>query len=188
VADVERVGGGARIAVTGKRAKRSGRVETVAIVVFALVLGAFGASTWMRHVGPRTPSPAATVGDSLAPPPVERARIRVQVRNGSGIPGAALEVTEFLREGGFDVVDFGNAEEFDEPRTIVIDRVGAPDRAREVAAALRGVPIRSAVDTTLYLDVTVLVGRDALGLLSGGDGEDERGWRTWLGRLRGVWR
>jgi hypothetical protein len=97
-------------------------------------------------------------------------------------------VTEYLRDAGFDVVDFGNAEEFDEPRTVVIDRVGAPHRAREVAAALRGVPIRSAVDTTLYLDVTVLVGRDAPRLLSGGDGEEERGWRGWLRRLRGVWR
>ena len=186
------MGGGARIAMTAKREKRSGRgggrIETAAIVVFALVLGAFGASTWMRHVGPQTRSPLASAGDSLAPPPVERERIRVQVRNGSGIPGAAAEVTEFLRDAGFDVVDFGNAEEFDEPRTVVIDRVGAPDRAREVAAALRGVPIRSAVDTTLYLDVTVLVGRDAPGLLSGGDVEEDRGWREWLGRLRGVWR
>ena len=186
------MGGGARFAVTAKREKRSarggGRIETAAIVVFALVLGAFGASTWMRHVGPQAPSPLASTGDSLAPPPVERARIRVQVRNGSGIPGAAAEVTEFLRDAGFDVVDFGNAEEFDEPRTVVIDRVGAPDRAREVAAALRGVPIRSAVDTTLYLDVTVLVGRDAPDLLSGGDAEEDGGWRAWLGRLRGVWR
>jgi hypothetical protein len=186
------VGVGARIAVTAKRAKRGGRgggrLETAAIVVFALVLGAFGASTWMRHVGPQTPSPGASSGDSLAPPPVERARIRVQVRNGSGIPGAAADVTEFLRDAGFDVVDFGNAEEFNEPRTVVIDRVGAPARAREVAAALRGVPIRSAVDTTLYLDVTVLVGRDAPDLLAGGDGEPERGWRGWLDRVRGVWR
>lgn len=178
--------------MTAKREKRSGRsggrVETVAIVVFALVLGAFGASTWMRHVGPQTQSPLVSTGDSLAPPPVERARIRVQVRNGSGIPGAAAEVTEFLRDAGFDVVDFGNAEEFDEPRTVVIDRVGAPDRAREVAAALRGVPIRSALDTTLYLDVTVLVGRDAPGLLSGGDMEKDRGRWEWLHRLRGVWR
>lgn len=175
--------------MTARRAKRGGgRLETAAIVLFALVLGAFAASTWMRHVGPRTPSPAAPAGDSLAHPPVERARIRVQVRNGSGIPGAAAEVTEFLREAGFDVVDFGNAEVSDEPRTVVIDRVGAPARAREVAAALRGVPIRSAVDTTLYLDVTVLVGRDAPGLLSGSDGESESGWRGWLERLRGVWR
>lgn len=172
----------------GTRSRGGGRLETAAITLFAVVLGAFAASTWMRHVGPRTPSSAILAGDSAAPPPVERTRIRVQVRNGSGIPGAAADVTEYLRSAGFDVVDFGNAEEFDEPRTLVIDRVGAPERAREVAAALQGVPIRSAIDTSLYLDVTVLVGRDAPALLSGGGGEEESGWREWLRRLRGVWR
>ena len=167
---------------------RGGGLVTAAIVLFALLLGAFAASTWMRHVGRQAPSAIAPAVDSIAAPPVERARIRVQVRNGSGIPGAAAEVTEYLRDAGFDVVDFGNAEEFDEARTVVIDRVGAPARAREVAGALQGVPIRSAIDTTLYLDVTVLVGRDAPGLLSQASGEEESGWRGWLRRLRGVWR
>ena len=112
----------------------------------------------------------------------------MQVRNGSGIPGAAAQVTEYLREAGFDVVDFGNAEEFDEPRTVVIDRIGARDRAIEVAAALRGVPIRSEVDTSLYLDVTVLVGRDAEALIEGGPAgrRDTPGWRRWMRRLRGL--
>jgi hypothetical protein len=154
-------------------------------VFFALVLGAFAASTWMGHVGDRGPGRPATSRDSLAPPPVERARIRVEVRNGSGIPGAAADVTEYLRQAGFDVVDFGNAEEFDQPQTVVIDRVGVPGPAREVAAVLRGVPIRSGVDTTLYLDVTVLVGRDAPALLDGGaGGAGGNRWDRWLRRLR----
>jgi hypothetical protein len=180
----------ARKASARKRSSRTGCLETAAIVVFALVLGAFAASTWMRHVGGegsgRRP-PAAVPADTVPRPSIERARIRVQVRNGSGIPGAAAQVTEYLRESGFDVVDFGNAEEFDEPRTVVIDRVGARDRALEVAAALRGVPIRSEVDTSLYLDVTVLVGRDAEELIEGGSGSrDTPGWRRWLRRLRGL--
>lgn len=167
----------------------SGRLETVAIVFFALVLGAFAASTWMRHAGRERAPAAPSTPDSLAPPPVERARIRVEVRNGSGIPGAAADVTAYLRGAGFDVVDFGNAEEFDVTRTTVIDRVGVPERAREVAAALRGVPIRSGPDSTLYLDVTVLVGRDAPGLLSaGGEEEGDSRWQRWLDRVRDIWR
>ena len=173
------------------RGRSSGCLETAAIVVFALVLGAFAASTWMRHIGGRDTgrsAPAAEPADSASRPSLERARIRVQVRNGSGIPGAAAQVTEYLRDAGFDVVDFGNAEEFDEPRTLVIDRVGARDRALEVAAALRGVPVRSEVDTSLYLDVTVLVGRDAEAILEGGSSgsRDTPGWRRWLRRLRGL--
>ena len=181
----------ARKASTRGWVSRTGCLETAAIVVFALVLGAFAASTWMRHVGGRDAgeqAPAAETADSLSRPSLERARIRVQVRNGSGIPGAAAQVTEYLREAGFDVVDFGNAEEFDEPRTVVIDRIGARDRAIEVATALRGVPIRSEVDTSLYLDVTVLVGRDAEAVLEGGSAGsgDTPGWRRWLRRLRGL--
>lgn len=179
----------ARRASAGKKsALRAGCLETAAIVVFALVLGAFAASTWMRHVGGEEGRPPTVEnGDSLSPPPVERARIRVQVRNASGIPGAAAHITEFLRDAGFDVVDFGNAEEFDRSKTIVIDRLGSPGRAREVAAALQGVPIQSAIDTTLYLDVTVMVGRDAPGLVDGAVTEGGgSGWRGWLRRLRAL--
>lgn len=177
-----------RVPARKSRSRAGGCLETAAIVVFALVLGAFAASTWMRHVGGEEGPPAtAETGDSLSAPPIERARIRVQVRNGSGIPGAAAHVTEYLRDAGFDVVDFGNAEEFDEPRTVVIDRLGAPGRAREVAAALQGVPILSEIDTTLYLDVTVLVGRDGLSLLDGAVTEGRGpGWRRWLRRLQAV--
>jgi hypothetical protein len=178
----------ARRAPARQRRSRSGCLETAAIVVFALILGAFAASTWMRHLDGEDPPAPDVAGDPLSPPPVEQARIRVQVRNASGIPGAAAEVTEYLRDAGFDVVDFGNADESDRPQTVVVDRLGSPARAREVAAALRGVPIESGIDTTLYLDVTVLVGRDAQGLLEGaGDGDrDRRGWRRWLRRLRGL--
>ena len=182
----------ARKAAARGRRSRSGCLETAALVLFAIVLGAFAASTWMRHLGggeEGAGTQSAEPADSVSPArSLERARIRVQVRNGSGIPGAAGEVTEYLRDAGFDVVDFGNAEEFDEPRTVVIDRVGARDRALEVAAALRGVPVRSDVDTTLYLDVTVLVGRDAEELLEGGraGSRDTPGWRRWLRRVRGL--
>lgn len=179
----------ARRAPAGKRRSGSGCLETAAIVVFALILGAFGASTWMRHVDGEDRGPTGTApADSLSPPPVERARIRVQVRNASGIPGAAAELTEHLRDAGFDVVDFGNADQSDRAKTVVIDRLGSAARAREVAASLRGVPIESGIDTTLYLDVTVLVGRDAQALLEVADdgGSDRRGWRRWLRRLRGL--
>ena len=160
-----------------------GCLETIGIAVFALILGAFGASTLMRHLDERQrvePEPGAQ--DTV--PPVTRSRIRVEVLNGAGLPGAAERVTELLRRRGFDVVDFGNAERFDHPRTRVLDRVGNPEHAREVAAALQGVPIESVPDSSLYLDVTVIIGRDLEDLL----GRAERrsgegvGWRRRIGR------
>ena len=174
----------ARRAAARKGRTGAGCLQNAAIVFFALLLGAFAASTWMRHVSERDPSRPAVPQDSLSAPPVERARIRVEVRNGSGIAGAAADVTEYLREAGFDVVDFGNAAEFDQPQTVVIDRVGRPGPAREVAAVLQGVPIRSGIDTTLYLDVTVLVGRDAPELLDGRATDGDDGWGSRVRRLR----
>jgi len=194
MANLERVVGSgpsvtARAAARRKRALGSGCLETAAIVVFAVLLGGFAVSTWMRHAGVGDePAGSIAAPDSLVGPPIERARIRVEVRNSSGVPGAAARVTEYLREAGFDVVDFGNAAEFDRPRTTVIDRVGAPDRAREVAAVLRGVPIESRIDTTLYLDVTVLVGRDAADLVGGPEVPEGGRWRGWLDRVRRLWR
>lgn len=169
------------------RGKGSGCLETAAIAVFTVLLGAFGVSTWMRHVEDESPAARPSVPDSAGAPPVERTRIRVEVRNGSGIPGAAAQVTEYLRDAGFDVVDFGNAAEFDQARTTVIDRIGVPQRAREVATALRGVPIESSMDSTLFLDVTVVVGRDAPGLVTATEAESGGGWRRWLERARGLW-
>lgn len=137
----------------------AGCLETVGIAVLALVLGAFAASTLMRHVDQRE-TPDSGPGVENAAPPASRARIRVEVRNGAGLPGAAERMTDLLRRRGFDVVDFGNARRFDHPRTHVLDRIGNPGYARDVAGVLRGVPIESAPDSSLYLDVTVMIGRD----------------------------
>lgn len=169
----------------GTVSRLRGCLETAAVLAFALLAGAFLMSTWVRHSDGESrdrspPSAAAPAGRS------ERARIRVEVKNGSGIPGAAERTTDFLRERGFDVVDFGNAERFGHERTLVIDRSRAPSRAREVAAALQGVPIRTDPDSTLFLDVTVVVGADLDAVLSGrsrsADGGESR-WRRWLERV-----
>lgn len=137
----------------------AGCIETVGIAVLALVLGAFAASTLMRHLDERETANLEPRMEDTAPS-VPRPRIRVEVRNGSGLPGAAERMTELLRRRGFDVVDFGNADRFDHERTHVLDRIGNRAYAREVAAVLQGVPIESAPDSSLYLDVTVMIGGD----------------------------
>lgn len=161
-----------------------GCLETIGIAVLALVLGAFAASTFLRHLDrPEAASPPPGTED--APPPASRARIRVEVRNGAGLPGAAERMTDLLRRHGFDVVDFGNADRFDHPRTHVLDRIADPAYAREVAGVLQGVPIESAPDSSLYLDVTVVVGRDLEEVLERADpdGTEARGWRRRVGAL-----
>jgi hypothetical protein len=89
-----------------------------------------------------------------------QSRIRVEVLNGSGKPGLARAGTLALREKGFDVVDWGNARTQSEEISVVLDRVGRLDSARQVAEALGILLVESEPDSTLFLDVTVRLGRD----------------------------
>jgi hypothetical protein len=103
---------------------------------------------------------AANRGAPREPDTPAYAEIRVEVLNGAGGSGLARDVTHRLREGGFDVVYFGNAARFDYPRSVVLDRMGDPARGRAVAAALGIDTTATAVDPSLLLDVTVILGGD----------------------------
>ncbi len=97
--------------------------------------------------------------------------VLVEVLNGCGAKGIAKEVTDYLRAyagGRFDVVKFENyvvdgRVRWDEPRTMVIDRVDrSRQNAKEVAKAL-GVPDRSVLflaNEDRAVDVTVILGKD----------------------------
>jgi hypothetical protein len=126
-------------------------VLAVLVLMGSALLGLRGAP------GEDADGSAAEVGDALEAP--ER-RIRVEVLNAAGIPRLAQRGTDRLRDRGFDVVHFGNARGFHADTTLVLDRVGDPDAAQAVARALGVRRVRSAPDSSLYLEVTVVLGRD----------------------------
>ena len=65
------------------------------------------------------------------------ATLRVEVQNGCGVRGAAMAAASLLRTGhGIDVVTIGNARGVRLEQTVVLDRVGRPELARRVAAAI----------------------------------------------------
>ncbi len=101
---------------------------------------------------------------SIAPPrnPTTNTmgRIRVEVLNAGGESGMARLATDRLRDQGFDVVYFGNAETFDQDATVVLDRSGRLEAARAVGDVMGATSILSEPDSNLYLDVTVLLGRE----------------------------
>lgn len=90
----------------------------------------------------------------------DSSRVRIEVLNGAGRSGLARDATKRLRDRGFDVVYFGNASEFGHDSSVVLDRVGKEEAAREVAAALGIANVRSDPDSTLLLEVTVILGQD----------------------------
>ena len=88
--------------------------------------------------------------------------IQVEVRNGAGVDHLAERTTQYLRDRGFDVVDVGNHSSFDQEHSVIIDRIGNPEAARDVAEAL-GIPperVRKNVKPQYYLDASVIIGHD----------------------------
>lgn len=104
----------------------------------------------------------------------------VEVLNGCGVKGVAWRVTKRLRAAGFDVLTYGNADRFTYPVTLVLDRIGRPELAFAVAGSLGVQEVESRPDSSLRLDVTVVVGGDWKELL-------HRPLRKgWWERVRGV--
>lgn len=88
--------------------------------------------------------------------------IQLDVQNGAGEAKLAQKLTEYLRLKGFDVVEMGNYKSSNIAQTMVIDRTGEIEPARAVAASLGIAEERviQQVDKNLFLDVTVVIGKD----------------------------
>lgn len=130
--------------------KKAGSGPPVLVVLMGvLVVALIGGFLWAQF-GPR-PTQKRRTGRHV---------VRVQVMNGSGEPGVATRVAQFLREGGFQVVDVRNADRSDYFSSMVVARRADLSLAREVAHYLGGPPlIQQAWDSELA-DVTVLIGSD----------------------------
>jgi len=88
--------------------------------------------------------------------------IWVEILNGNGVAGVAADYTEYLRDQGFDVQRTDNADNFSYQNTLVVARTRNMDKAYAVAEALQldTSSVRTEIDTSLQLDVTVILGND----------------------------
>jgi polyisoprenyl-teichoic acid--peptidoglycan teichoic acid transferase len=84
--------------------------------------------------------------------------VHVWVQNGSGAPGVASAVADFLRQRGFDVVETGNAKSFNNATTTI--ETADSKMAGEVAKELPVKNPRIAVQQVPGADVVIVVGRD----------------------------
>ena len=109
-------------------------------------------------LGQWIPDESTPVGEVIRSPGT--GRITVEVQNAGGVDGMARTATDHLRSAGFDVVGVGNAARFDQEGSVVIDRVGKPEAAADVARALGIDSVRSEPDPNLFVDVTVRLGSD----------------------------
>ena len=87
--------------------------------------------------------------------------IRVEVLNGCGIPKLARGVSWELRRLGLDVVHVGDARQHDFDRTVVVERRSEKLlNARKLALTIGCTRILKDIDSTLYLEATLIVGGD----------------------------
>ncbi|HEX8358502.1 MAG TPA: LytR C-terminal domain-containing protein [Longimicrobium sp.] len=137
-----------------------GRLQTIGIFATLIAVAVLVGSLVAGVVSRRSPAPAPVATAPQAAPTAPAGRVRVQVLNASGRPGLAREATRKLRDRGFDVVEFGNGKGFPPDSSVVLDRSGKVDMARQVADAVGIRRIAARPDSNLYLDVTVVLGRD----------------------------
>ena len=127
-------------------------------ILLALVIagaGVHGARVYRGGAGiPFRGSPQQETA-VLVPPGL---RIKVEVLNATNTRGLARRATLFLRDRGFDVVAVGTARE-QSATTLVLDRSNHPEWAKLVAQAFNA-RMEQRLDSSRYLDVTVLVGAE----------------------------
>lgn len=141
--------------------------------LWLLVLPCIAAGAVLLRDRPWHEAPAAPAADR-----VPSHDIHVEVLNGCGQDGVARELGNRLRALGFDVITVGNAESYNYPETLVIDRVGKPDYAKQVSEAI-GIPntIQQIIPDPFRIEeVTVVIGGDyrRLELASGDSGTATR--------------
>jgi hypothetical protein len=88
--------------------------------------------------------------------------LEVEVLDGAGSMKAAQYVTNILRSKGYDVVEMKRNNDGIVERTYVIDRSGNLEDVRKLATILSisQDKVFQKIDRNLYLDVTVIVGKD----------------------------
>lgn len=131
----------------------------IAALVVAGVL--VGAMVWER--GHRERGGAAPVVADDTPPPKrlipEGTRVRVEVLNTTDVRGLGRRATIVLRDAGFDVVRYAG-EGPSRDSTLILDRTGHPEWAEAAAEAVGGAVVEARPDSTRYVDLTILLGRN----------------------------
>ena len=116
-------------------------------------------------IAPPTPQPSP---DEMALAGIAASSLRVDVENGSGIPGAAKMIADQLKKAGFIIGDVGNASSEDLQRSEIDEHSNVTFAGAKVRDALPrgeniaivGQPVPSPSSGSNISDVTVVVGRD----------------------------
>ena len=130
-----------------RKKRRTGRVRIPAIIA-ASIIAIIAFSLVVRWSGIR--ADFALEGDSF----------QIEVLNGTGETGLAMETAMRLREMGIDVLLVGDAETYDFDESVLVDRKGNPDLMRRLSRILGCRRILKQVQQKPLVDATLIIGRD----------------------------
>ena len=144
-----------------RRPRKIGRWMLLAIVLLAIAVGAYrGRLGRCRGIACLRIRSGATAGDAPSGRVVpDSTRITVEVLNATDTRGLARQAMFALRDAGFDVVFHGNTSERRDS-TEILDRSGHANWAALAATAMRGARTLERPDSSRFVDLTVLVGRN----------------------------
>jgi len=131
-----------------------------AIIIFLILVGYFGFSLINNSLKNDSVKEITDTSKTLTNQP--NLSIQMDVQNGTNENGIASQITEYLRKSGMDVVEMGNYKSKDIEKTLIIDRSGDKNKSKRVAMIL-GVGERNIIqqmNNSLYLDLTVVIGKD----------------------------
>lgn len=134
----------------------------ISIIVLAILCLLVGYSLIKNNIASKNEKPKTITDTSKTVTNQPNLTYQLDVQNGTGENGVAAEFRAFLKKKGFDVVEMGNYKNNDVNKTMVIDRRGNKKAAQKVAEIL-GIGDKNIIqqrDSTSFLDVTVVIGRD----------------------------
>lgn len=88
--------------------------------------------------------------------------IQINVLNGCGTAGVGITMTKYCRQAGYDVVEMGNYKSFDVTESMVIDRSGKLNNAKQLASML-GIKPKNVVQqfsNEHLVSASVVIGKD----------------------------
>jgi hypothetical protein len=86
---------------------------------------------------------------------------QIEVLNGTGETGLAMETAMKLRTMGIDVLIVGDAQRYDFDESILIDRKGNPDLMKRLSRSIGCRRVLKQIQSKPLVDATLIVGRDA---------------------------
>ncbi|GEM_PF-2331779 len=137
------------------------------VIVNLFLIASFVTRFWETPSNKEITGTSTEVGkdtEESQQPPTTKTMIKVEVLNGCGALGVGKQITNFLRDRGFDVVGVGNYDNFNVNYTYAIDRKSMDKIYANEVAKVMGIKLETGVAAILnsekMLDVSIVIGHD----------------------------